>query len=143
MTETNELDPIIQFTNDVADAPDPQPLPEGEYPAAIENAVFELGKTSRKPMISVTTRITDFPADFVATEEQKNGIKVRYWATGILDDQNRPTHRMRKFLENLGLKTNVRQFDVTSLIGMEVITKIGVSMFNGEVQNNIIDIRGA
>lgn len=59
---------LIQFSQNIADAEAPPPLPAGEYEGVCVGAVPGLSKSSGNPMLPLTYKIAadQFPADFDA-----------------------------------------------------------------------------
>lgn len=59
---------LIQFSQNIADAEAPPPLPAGEYEAVCVGAVPGISKSSGNPMLPLTYKISadQFPADFDA-----------------------------------------------------------------------------
>ena len=64
---------LIEFSQDIADAEAPVPLPPGTYEATCVGAVPSISKSSGNPTLPLQYKITEdqFPADFDAGGQQE------------------------------------------------------------------------
>lgn len=97
---------IIEFSDNIADAEAPDPLPEREYTASITK-VTKGTSSSGNPYATVVFRVSedDYPADF-DTANAPGGKDIRH-IVGLSDDPP-SRHRIRKFCEAVGAPMSKR-----------------------------------
>lgn len=63
----DELESVMEYSENIEDAERPEPLPRSEYPATIIEASRTMGKESGRPYALVRYQISaeDMPADYV------------------------------------------------------------------------------
>jgi hypothetical protein len=121
---------VIEFSEDVATAEAPPPLPVGQYPAEIRGAERKTGATSGKEYGRVQFFITpeQYPADF--DEGNPDGMVLDYNRVPVQDN---PTarFRMRKFCEAIGYTPKGGRIDMNEWIGLTATVDIGHEEFEG------------
>lgn len=101
-SQDDELDGVMQFSSDIADAEAPRPLPEGVYPSTIKDVKRVKRKTSGKRGLDVYFFVApeDYPADF-PVEEAPDGMTLVYRRLN-LEDTKAGRFAIKRFVENVG-----------------------------------------
>jgi hypothetical protein len=130
---------ILEFSEDIAEAEAPPPLPIGEYPATVEALEPRVSNTSGREYLGVTLRVSadDFPPDFDASA-YPDGVQLRYNRL-FTEDTQRNRYAFKKFCEALGAPTG-KQIDPNDWIGMTLRVGISHRTWEGEDQANIAKI---
>lgn len=125
---------IIEFSENIAEAEAPEPLPEREYMASIEKVSRE---TSQKGGIfaAVTFRVNeeDYPADY-DTNNAPGGKSIRQIV--MLTDDGPSRHRLRKFCEAVGAPMSKR-INIQEWVGLQAKITIKHQTYEGQVQERI------
>jgi hypothetical protein len=126
---------IVEFSNDIAHAEAPVPLPMRQYPATIRKVEAKVSeKGNRYAAVSFYVSTDDYPADY-PTENAPDGTTLIFRRVGL--DDNAPTrYRLRKFLETIGAPVSAR-IDLSSWIGLTATIAIKHEEFEGEPRATI------
>lgn len=126
---------ILAFSEDITNAPVPQPLPVGPYPAEIIGAQKRVSPTTGNEYVQVMMRINpeSYPADF--TDGDPDGTTLSYNRLQA-DDTGVNRHRWRVFMEKVGGPLG-RQIDLNSLIGLTCTVEITHQEYDGEQRAQI------
>lgn len=135
MDSTDDLMSIVEFSENIADAEEPEPLPESEYPAEITAAEVKTSATKGTKYASVTFRIQeqDYPADFPA-ENAPGGKNVRFMVG--MEDNPPARFRLKRFLEAVGAPRSKR-INVTEWIGLSAKVTIKHDEYEGVVREQV------
>jgi len=120
---------IIEFSEDLSNAEQPEPLPKGQYPFEIRAAERKTsGKGNEYAEINLFIDPETYPADY--TEGNEDGTILVYRRLQLTDNpQGR--YRIRKFLEAVGGKLG-KKMDLNDLVGLNGIVEVDHEMFEGE-----------
>ena len=131
---------IIEFSEDVASAVAPEPLPAGDYVASIKHAEVRVSNNSGNKYLSLQCYIepSQYPADY--TDGNPDGTVLSYNRV-VLEDTPANRWRLKKLMEALGLQPS-RQLDVTAFIGLGCIVTVKNSMYEGEDRAEVANIKG-
>jgi hypothetical protein len=91
---------IVSFSEDIAEAEAPEPLPERDYPATIADA--NVGETKNgDPMFIIKFKINedDYPADFDAGNAPGGKTLTHYL---VAQDSPAGRHRVKQFCQAVG-----------------------------------------
>ncbi len=129
--DDEELPSIIAYSEDIADAEAPVPLPVGDYPAEIRKVEQKESQNTGNKYAAVSFYISpdDYPADYDA-ENAPDGTVLVYRRV-LLEDNPQSRWRMRKFLNAIGA-TPSRNIDLNDWIGLNAVVGIGRDMWEGE-----------
>jgi hypothetical protein len=128
---------ILQFSEDITNAPPPIPLPVGPYPAEIIGAQKRVSANGNE-YASFMMRINaeSYPADY--TDGDPDGTTLAYNRLQI-DDNPTTRHRWRVFMEKVGGPMG-RQIDLNALIGLTCTVEITHQEYEGEMRAQIARI---
>ena len=139
MSDENELPSILEYSEDVAEADAPVPLPGSEYEAVIKGAMPKLGVASGKKYVAVDFHIgTDqFPADY-PVENNPDGATITYRRVSG-EDSPRGRFSMRKFCEAVGHKGGKR-VDCLEFVGLNAKVKTVITRYEGQDREEIVAV---
>jgi hypothetical protein len=125
---------IIQFSEDITNAPPPPLLPVGPYPAEIIGAIRKQGATG-KDYAQITFRINaeSYPADY--TDGDPDG-QIFYYNFLQLADTPQNRYRWRQFMERCGGQLG-RSIDLNTLIGLTATVELSHGEWNDEMRAQI------
>lgn len=132
---------IIEFSEDIATAEQPDPLPERDYPAEIKAATVKESQKGNK-YFSVQLYISpeNYPADY-PLDNNPDGRVITYNRV-MAEDTPRARYQLRKFLEIIGVPASKR-VDVNEWLGQQVQVTIVHRDWQGEVREEIAAIKQA
>lgn len=135
LVDDEDADGIIEFSENIADAEAPEPLPEREYVASIEAASRETSQTKGTKYAAVTFHVAeeDYPADF-DTNNAPGGKKIRH-IVGLADDAP-SRHRLRKFCEAIGAPMSKR-IDLSQWVGLQAKITVKHDTYEGVKREKI------
>jgi hypothetical protein len=134
-TNMSDVNSIMEFSEDVANAEAVPPLPVGDYPAEIRGAAKKISNTSGNEYAAVTFFIApeSYPADY--TDGNPDGEVITFNLTGI-GDTPKGRHKMRKFVEAIGAKAG-KAIDMNDWVGLTATVAIGHDEWEGEKRSVI------
>lgn len=134
LVDDDENDSIIEFSENIAEAEAPEPLPEREYVASIESVKRE---TSQKGTVYAApiffVKEEDYPADY-DVNNAPGGKKIRHMV--MLSDDGPSRHRLRKFCEAIGAPMSKR-IDLSQWVGLEAKITIKHDTYEGVTRERI------
>jgi len=122
----NALPSVFEFSEDVANADQPNPLPAGKYPSEIVAVEAKLSKTgNRYADITVKIDAESFPVDWPEAAENPDGLALHFRRV-TLEDTKAARFRLRRFAEKAGLPPIGKSLDLNDWIGRNVkaLTKV-------------------
>jgi len=126
---------IMRFSQDIASAEPPPPLPARAYRAEVVGASIRPAATSGVMYLNLQMRIPaeEYPADYV--DGDPDGTMIYYNRIQASDSpQNR--YRWRKAMERLGGPLSM-EIDVNSLIGLWANVEVVHQEYEGEMRAQI------
>lgn len=136
----SELTSIIEYTESLEDATEPQPLPASDYPAEIRGVEMKQSDKGNK-YVSVQFFVSpdDYPADY--TDGNPDGTTLSY---NRLSPENSQRARwgMRKFQEAIGAPLS-NKVDLNDWIGKTAIITVTNSPYEGVMQAQIKKVNPA
>jgi hypothetical protein len=128
---------ILEYSEDIAEASAPEPLPIGEYPATIETVEMRTSNTSGRDYIAIGLRVSrdDLPPDFDEEGAYPDGVMLNYNRL-LAEDTQRARYNVKKFCQAIGAEMG-KQIDASSWIGMSCRVSITHRSWEGEQQPNI------
>lgn len=130
----SEVPSVVQFSEDLASAEAPVPLPPGDYPATIRAAEIKTSQKGNKYCsVQFFIAAESYPADF--TEGDPDGMILVYNNVQMEDNQ-RARYRLRKFIEAIGGKLGA-SVDVNDWIGLTATVSVQHDTWEGEVRASI------
>jgi hypothetical protein len=135
-----EISSVYEYSQDIASAEAPPPLPTGEYRASVRSIEAAISKSSGKPMAVLTYYISpdQYPADY--TEGNADGETLTFYAP--LEDTPRNRFRLRKFCEMHGVVAS-RRINLPDFIGQDVILNVSHEDYQGMPQARGNPVRAA
>lgn len=137
MSETGS---IMDFSEDLATAEAPPPLPAGEYPASIVKAeIKDSAKGNKYLALMFRIEPESYPADF--QDGNPEGETLAYNRV-VLMDTPQGRYRARKFCESVGY-TLSRQIDPNELMGLTATVGVVMGKWEGEDRAEIAKVIAA
>ncbi len=136
---SEEMDTIIDFSEDIATAEAPPPLPLGTYTADIRSAEAKVSNNTGNKYGDAVFYISpdQFPADY-PIEYAPDGLSLHYRRIA-LEDTPAGRYRLRQFLEAIGAPLSSR-IDMNDWIGMQAQVVIEHDEFDGIIRPNIVKV---
>ncbi len=130
-TDDDELPSIIAYSEDIADAEPPVPLPVGDYPAEIRKVEQNESQKTGNMYAAVSFYISpeDYPADYDASNAPDGTVLI--YRRVLLEDNPQSRWRMRKFLTAIGAVPS-RNIDLNDWIGLTATVGVGRDVWEGE-----------
>lgn len=127
---------VLSFSEDIATAEPPVPLPVGQYPGEIRGAERKTSGTTGNEYVSVTFFIApeQYPADY--TDGNPDGTILSYNRVPV-DDNPSARHRMRKFCEAIGYAPKGGSVDLNEWVGKSATLDIVHDTYEGETRAQI------
>jgi hypothetical protein len=132
------LSSIVEYSVDLNDQDQPEPLPAREYAATIQRAskrVSGSGNTYAEVMFFIDA--DQYPADYV--EGNPDGTVIAYRRVS-LEDNPQARWGARKFIEAIGA-TLSRQVDVSEWVGLEALVEVAHQTYEGTERAEIRRVR--
>ncbi len=128
MTEQSS---IIEFSEDIANAEAPVPLPVGDYPADIRSAVRKRSNAGNEyAQVGFFVAPESYPADY--SEGDPDGMLL-YYQRVSLQDTPAARHRLRKFLEAIGAPAG-KSVDLNDWVGRTATIAVQHDTYEGETR---------
>lgn len=138
---TDETMSIVEFSEDIAEAEQPEPLPVGEYPAVIKTAEVKLSQRDTKyAAVGFLVSVDDFPADY--PQENAPDGKMIVYRRCSLEDNPQARYMLRQFCENIGA-TPSKRIDVNEWVGLEASIEIEHDEYEGVTREQIRRVNAA
>jgi hypothetical protein len=136
----SELMSVVEFSEDIASAEQPVPLPPGEYTGEVRSVeVVESQKGNRYFKVAVFFAPEQYPADYV--DGDPDGTTLIYNRVPA-EDTKAARFRVRKFCEAIGAAMSKR-IDGNEWIGLAVRCDIDNSEFEGAKRAEIKRVLGS
>ena len=139
---TEEVMSIVEYSEDISDAEQPEPLPMGDYPITIRSAEAKESVNTGKKYAAVGCYVSpdDYPADYPA-ENAPDGKTIIYRRVS-LEDTPQGRFGMRRFCEAIGAPMSSR-IDINEWVGLEATGVIDVSEYEGILREEIKRVEAA
>jgi hypothetical protein len=125
---------ILTFSENIANAEAPAPLPAGEYTAEIRAVDVKVSQKGNKyAAITFYIPSDQYPADF--TDGDPDGMTLVFNRL-VLEDTVKDRHRIRKFCEAIGAKMG-SQIDVNDWVGLTATVSVKIGEWEGEARSEI------
>lgn len=132
---------IVEFSEDIADAEAPEPLPVGEYPATIRAAEIKLSQRNTKyAAVSFHISPDDFPADYPA-DLAPDGKTVIFRRVSMEDNQQ-ARFGLKRFLSAIGAPMS-KKIDVNEWVGLDAKVQIEHDTYEGVTREQIARVNEA
>ena len=137
---SEEMQSIVEFSEDVSTAEAPPALPAGEYEAEIRKAEIKISNSTGNRYASVTFVIPpeQYPADYDVSAAA-DGKTISYNLVP-LEDNPTSRFRLRRFIENIGAKGG-KSVDVNDWIGLTAILEIQPGSWEGVPREEIKGVK--
>jgi hypothetical protein len=136
-TNMSEQSSILEFSEDIASAEAPVPLPVGDYPAEIRAAERKTsGKGNDYGSVQFFIAPEAYPADY--TEGEPDGMVLTYNRVSLADTPA-GRHRMRKFVEAIGAPGGTK-IDMNDWIGRTATVSVVHDTYEGETRAAIAKV---
>lgn len=132
----NALPSVLSYSQDIADAKPPAPLPAGTYRAVVKGLPeVTLSKSSGKKMIVIPLFISpdQYPADY--TDGNPDGTILTHYVGA--EDTPMGRYSVKRACETFGVPMNGREINVSEFAGREVMCKVTHEMYEGNPQARI------
>jgi hypothetical protein len=137
---SEELPSIVEFSINLKDQDQPEPLPAGKYTGVIRNA--EVKESQRGTMycaVSFHIGSDQYPADY--TDGSEDGLTLIYRRVG-LEDNPQARFGLKRFMENIGAPL-AKKVDVTEWVGMEAALDVEPDTYEGVTRATISRVNAA
>lgn len=136
-----EMQTILEFSEDISEAEAPLPLPAGEYEASIQSAAVRVSQNGN-PYIQIGLLINpdQYPVDY-PVEEAPEGTILYYNRTPAADDK-RARYRIRKLCESIGAPVPSKHLDLNEWIGLTARVQVDVGEWEGMPRSEASKILG-
>lgn len=138
---TDEVMTIVDFSEDISEAEQPEPLPEGVYPAEVLAAEVKVSQKGTKyGAVTFVISPDDFPADY-PQENAPDGKVIVYRRLGLEDNQQ-ARFMARRFCEALGAPMG-RQLDLSQMVTLSANVHIKHGEWEGVTREEIDKVEAA
>jgi hypothetical protein len=135
-----EIDSIVEFSVNLKDQEQPEPLPTGKYVGVIRAAeVKESQRGTKYGAISFHVGSDQFPPDY--TDGNEEGLTIVYRRVG-LEDNPQARFGTKRFMEAIGAPL-AKKIDVSEWIGMEAELEVSHETYEGVTRANIQRVNAA
>lgn len=125
---TEALSSIVEFSVNLKDQEQPEPLPAGKYSGVIRDAeVKESQRGTMYAAVSFHIGADQFPADY--KDGSDDGLTIVFRRVG-LEDNPQARFGTKRFLEAIGAPL-AKKIDVTEWVGMEAALEVGHDTYEG------------
>lgn len=132
---TEEVMSIVEFSEDISEAAEPEPLPVGEYPATIRQAEIKVSQRGTKyAAVTFVVAPEEYPADF-PLENAPDG-KVIVFRRCSMEDNPQARFMLRNFCEAIGA-TASKKIDVNDWVGLDAAVEIDHDEYEGVTREQI------
>lgn len=139
MSENEELGSIVEYTEDLAEQEQPEPLPPGEYEAEIKGAEQKIGNASGKRYAATTFHIPvdQYPPDY-PVEQNPDGVSIIYRMVS-LEDNPKARWSAKRFIDAIGAKPGKR-IDLNDWVGLSAMVGIQHDDYEGVTREVITKV---
>ena len=131
---SEELDSIVEFSSNIKDQDQPDPLPAGKYVGTIRDVEVKMSQRETKyAAISFFVGADQFPADW--KDGNPDGMTLVYRRVGLEDTAN-SRFGLRRFCESIGAPM-AKKIDTAEWVGMEGLLDVGHDTYEGVTRANI------
>jgi len=136
----DEISSIVEFSVNLKDAEQPDPLPIREYTAAIRGAEVRLSQRGTKYAdVAFFVSPDQYPVDY--TDGNPDGTVLHYRRVS-LEDNPQSRYAARRFCEAIGAPLG-KKVDVTEWVGLEATIETGHETYEGVTRPVILRVREA
>jgi hypothetical protein len=135
-----ELSSIIEYSVNLKDQDQPEPLPAGTYTGTIRNA--EVKESQRGTMycaVSFFIGADQYPADY--KDGSDDGMTLVFRRVG-LEDNPQSRFGTKRFMESIGAPL-AKKIDVTEWVGMEAALEVEHETYEGVTRASINRVNAA
>jgi len=139
---SEELPTIVDYSEDISDAEQPEPLPMGDYPITIRTTEARESVNSGRRYADIACYIApeDYPPDY-PTENAPDGKTIHYRRIS-LEDGPQERFRMRRFCEAIGAPMSTR-IDLNDWLNLEATAVVDVVEYEGMLREEIRRLEAA
>lgn len=138
---TEETMSIVEFSEDIGDAEQPEPLPVGEYNADIRGAEVKISQKGTKyAAVTFVVSPDEYPADY-PLENAPDG-KVIIHRRCSLEDNPQARFMLRQFIEAIGA-TASKKIDVNDWVGLNAVIEVDHDEYEGVTREQIKRVNAA
>lgn len=139
MSDQEELGSIVEYTEDLAEQEQPEPLPPGEYEAEIKGAEQKVGNMSGKRYAATTFHIPvdQYPPDY-PVEQNPDGVSIIYRMVS-LEDNPKARWSAKRFIDAIGAKPGKR-IDLNDWVGLSAMVGIQHDDYEGVTREVITKV---
>jgi hypothetical protein len=130
---------IIELAGNIQDMAEFEPLPDGVYPAELQDIEIRHSEKVPNGYLYCQFRVSPdhFPADYDVGNAPE-GLPVVYARVAIPDAANRRTVRpFKQFLDALGVKQSGSKFDPQDWVGKSAQLLLKRQEYQGALVNNV------
>lgn len=143
MVAENEsaLPSVYDFSEDVSNAEQPNPLPDGRYLAEVVAVEAKVSKSGNKYVdLQVKIDPAAYPVDWAEASEFPEGVVLHYRRV-TLEDTKQSRFRLRRFTEKAGFPPIGKTLDLNDWLGRNVKAEVkGEKGPDGLVYAGVADI---
>ena len=131
---SEEMDSIVEFSVNLKDQDQPEPLPAGKYTGVIRSAEVKMSQRDTKyAAVSFHIPADQFPADW--KDGNPDGQILVYRRVGLEDNPN-SRFGTKRFIESIGAPLS-KKVDVTEWVGMEAALEVEHETWEGVTRASI------
>lgn len=129
---------IIELDEDLSDVPDPVNLPKGWYRAEITEVERKNSQRGNDYFaVSLVIPVDEYPSDY-DPDNFPDGVKMSYNLLRVPEGKDRRAlANIRRFMEILGLSTNVSRIDTNEWVGRDLQVKLDHEKYQGQLNMRI------
>ena len=136
----DELDSIVEFSVNLKDQDQPDPLPVGKYSGVIRGAEVKMSQRDTKyAAVSFHISPDQFPADW--EDGNPDGQVLVYRRVGLEDNAN-SRFGTKRFIESIGAPLS-KKIDVNEWGGLEAVLEVKHSTWEGTTRAEIDRVSAA
>ncbi len=137
---SEELSSIVEFSVNLKDQDQPEPLPMGKYTGIVRGAEVKMSqRDTRYAAVSFHVSPDQFPADF--KDGNPDGQTLVYRRVS-LEDTPQARYGTRRFIEAIGAPLS-KKVDVTEWIGNEASLEVEHETWEGVTRAQIVRVAAA
>jgi len=136
----DELDSIVEFSVNLKDQDQPDPLPVGKYSGVIRGAEVKMSQRDTKyAAVSFHISPEQFPADW--EDGNPDGQVLVYRRVGLEDNAN-SRFGTKRFIESIGAPLS-KKIDVNEWVGLEAELEVAHTTWEGTTRAEITRVSAA